>query len=179
MQKAATTADLTAVAGIVEEEKRTKYSAELFSVLCSLTGGEANVVVRSVIQKGAGYCGFCAICLLSQRFNPKTPARMLQFMQAVLSPQPVKDIRLLEKAIEEWELKAGKLRAESQEQLSDNVMVAIITGMAPKDLQDMVFQIGRAGERLKYQEVRDKIMSVASHRSQMATPTPMDIGWAG
>ena len=54
VQKAATTADLTAVAGIVEEEKRTKYSAELFSVLCSLTGGEASVVVRSVIQKGAG-----------------------------------------------------------------------------------------------------------------------------
>ena len=51
--------------------------------------------------------------------------------------------------------------------------------MAPKDLQDRVFQLGRARERLKYPEVRDKIMSVASHRSQRATPVPMDIGWAG
>ena len=57
--------------------------------------------------------------------------------------------------------------------------MATLTGMAPKDLQHMVFQMGRAGEQLKYQEVRDKIMSVASHRSQMATPAPMDIGWVG
>ena len=175
IKEAGAVTDLTKVKEIVGEDFVKKYAAELFSVLCSLTAGEANIVVRSVVQKGAGFCGFSAICLLSQRFNPKTPARMLQFLSLVLSPQPVKDVRLLERAVEEWELKVGKLRSEFDEDLSDNVKVAILTGMAPKDLQDMVFQLGRAGERLKYPEVRDKIMSVASHRSQMATPVLVDI----
>ena len=42
---------------------RKKYAAELFSVLCSLTAGEAKIVVRGVIQKGSGFCSFTAICL--------------------------------------------------------------------------------------------------------------------
>ena len=179
IKQAGTITDLTGIAQIVGEDFVHKYGTELFGVLCSLTAGEANVVVRSVVAKGAGYCGFAALCVLSQRFNPKTPARLLQFLSTVLSPHAVKDVRQLERAVEEWELKVGKLRSEFEETLSDNVKVAILTGMAPKDLQDMVFQMGRAGEQLKYLEVRDKIMSVASHRSQMATPTPMDIGWTG
>ena len=71
------------------------------------------------------------------------------------------------------------MRIEFGEEFSDNVKVAIITGMIPRDLQDMIFQMGRAGEDLKYKEVRDKVMSIASHRAQMATPTPMDSGWVG
>ena len=86
---------------VVTKDVKSKYGSELFGVLCSLTGGEANVVVRSVIQKGAGYCGFAALCVLSQRFNPKTPARILQYLTTVLNPTPVKDVRLLERAVEE------------------------------------------------------------------------------
>ena len=171
--------DVSKIEATVSEDIRKKFGTELFSVLCSLTGGEANVVVRGVVQKGAGYCGFAALCALSQRFNPKTPARVLQFLATVLSPQPVKDVRHLERAVEEWEVKLGKLRNEYEEDFSDTVKVAIITGMVPRDLQDMVFQMGKTGERLLYKEVRDKIMSIASHRAQMAMPVPMDIGWAG
>ena len=43
----------------------------------------------------------------------------------------------------------------------------------------MVFQLGHGDGDLKYLEVRDKVMSVASHRSLMAVPTPMDIGRVG
>ena len=43
----------------------------------------------------------------------------------------------------------------------------------------MVFQMGHAGESLKYRDVRDKVMSIASHRAQMAVPAPMDIGQVG
>ena len=98
--------DVTKLDEVVNAEVKAKFGAELFGVLCSLTGGEANVVVRSVVQKGAGYCGFSALCLLSQRFNPKTPARVLQFLTAILNPTPVKDVRLLERAVEEWEFRA-------------------------------------------------------------------------
>ena len=161
---------------LVQKQTLDKYKSELFGVLCSLTEGEANVVVRSTIQRGLGYCGFAALCLLSQRFNPKTPARVLQLLTTVLNPKAVKDVRVLARAVEEWELQRGKLRAEFGEELSNNVQVAILTGMIPRDLQDMVFQLGHGGADLKYIEVRDKVMSVANHRSLMVTPTPMDIG---
>ena len=54
-----------------------------------------------------------------------------------------------------------------------------MTSMIPRDLQDIVFQMGHAGSMLKYTEVRDKVMSIASHRAQMATPTPMEISKVG
>ena len=179
IKEAGAVRDVVKIGDVINTDVKDKFASELFSVFCSLTCGEANVVVRGIIQKGAGYCGFAALCMLSQRFNPKTPARVLQFLATVLNPAPVKDVRLLERAVEEWEIKVGKLKVEFGEEFSDNVKVAIITGMIPRDLQDMVFQMGRAGEDLKYREVRDKVMSIASHRAQMATPTPMDIGRVG
>ena len=62
--------------------------------------------------KGMGHCGFCAFYALNQRFNPKTPARTLQFLQLVVNPPKVKDIRLLPKAIEDWEAKKSKLHTD-------------------------------------------------------------------
>ena len=119
------------------------------------------------------------MCLLSRRFNPKTPARILQSLTAVLSPPPVKDVRLLERAIEEWESKRSRLKSEFNESFSDNVSIAILTTMLSRDLQDMVFQQGKMGEALTYKDVRDKVMSVASHRAHQATPAPMDVGCVG
>ena len=90
--------------GIVADEGlMDKYKEEVFSVLCELTGGEANAVVRGLVNKGYGHCGFTAFYALNHRFNPKTPARTLQFLHRVINPPVVKDIRLLPKAIEDWE----------------------------------------------------------------------------
>ena len=177
LQKAGLTRDLSAIR--VDTEAKAKYSEPLFKVLVMLTTGEASVVVRSVNDKGAGWCGFAALCLLSQRFNPKTPARILQNLTTVLNPTPVKDVRLLERAIEEWEAKRNRMKTEFDEEFSDNVCIAILTNMIPRDLQDFVFQQGQAGEDLKYRTVRDKIMSIASNRAGLATPTPMDVGCVG
>ena len=93
------------------EQLELKYGAELFSILLELTGGEANSVVRGVINKGMDQCGFCSFYALNQRFNPKTPARTLQFLHQVINPPKVKDIRLLPKAIEDWEAKKSKLHS--------------------------------------------------------------------
>ena len=89
------------VEGKLDVEIEGKYGSELFGILCSLTSGEANVVVRSVLSKGVGYCGFAALHALNSRFNPKTPARVLHYLGQVISPMPVKDVRMLPKALEE------------------------------------------------------------------------------
>ena len=72
-----------------------QYGSQLFNVICGLTTGEANLIVRSANDKGAGWCGFAAMCLLSRRFIPKTLARVLQSLTVVLSLPAVQDIRLL------------------------------------------------------------------------------------
>ena len=73
--KAAFTRDLTAIR--IDTTAKEKFSNQLFKVLCWLTTGEANIVVRSVNDKGVGWCGFAELCLLSQRFESKTTVRIL------------------------------------------------------------------------------------------------------
>ncbi len=161
----------------VTVELAEKYRAELFGVLCALTSGEANVIVRSVVGKGFLYDGFVALQFLNVRFNPKTPARLLQCLSAVISPGVIKDVRNLAKAVEEWETKTNKLKCEFDEQLSESLRVAVLLSMLPRDFQDMVFQMGSvSGTKLEYHVIRDKVLSVAGHRVQMSQPTPMDTG---
>ena len=174
MSKAGLTYDLDAIR--VDTAVKQRFTRALYRQLVAVTRGEANTVVRSVRDRGAPHCGFAALVLLSQRFNPKTPGRVLQHLTAVLNPPQVKDIRLLQKAVEEWESKRARLKSEFEEDFSDNVSIAILTAMLPRDLQDLVFQQGRVGEALQYRAVRDKVMSIASHRAQMLMPTPMDVG---
>ena len=176
MAKAGLTHDLQAIR--VDQERLDKYSMPLYRIISMITEKEANLVVRNAKDR-AGYCGFAALCLLSQRFNPKTPGRVLQHLTDVLSPKPVKDVRHLQRAVEEWEAKRARLKAEFDEEFSDNISIAILTSMLPRDLQDIVFQQGQIGEELKYRTIRDKMMSIANDRSLMTSPTPMDIGCLG
>jgi hypothetical protein len=91
----------------------------------------------------------------------------------------VKDVRLLRKAVKEWEGKVGKLEGDWGERLGDKLRVAVLVSMLAKDLQDVVFSMGSKGEELDYRVVRDKVISIAGHRAQMLAPAPMDIGRIG
>ena len=55
VKMSATIKNLQSLEAVITTDIKNRFGSELFGVLCSLTGGEANVVVRSVIQKGAGY----------------------------------------------------------------------------------------------------------------------------
>jgi hypothetical protein len=92
----------------------------------------------------------------------------------VLTPGNIKEVRDVPRLIEEWELKCARVKEEhgSEEGLAEGMMVAVLISIIPKELQDMVFQMGRAGEDLPYQEVRDKVVGVAGQREQRRTPQP-------
>ncbi len=47
---------------------------KFFEVMCGLTTGEANVIVRSTVEK-FGSCGFGGLYLLNKRCRPNTHAR--------------------------------------------------------------------------------------------------------
>ena len=175
-KKSANPLTVTALQALVPAELREKHGAELFQVLCGLTTGEANGVVRGVASKlGMGRCGFAAYYALSFRFNPKTPARALQFMFTVINPPVIKDVRLIPKGIEDWEARRAVMRDEFDEILSDRMAAAILTQMLPADFQDTVLQGQGAGE-VAYEVIKDKVLAIAGTKIQKAAPTPMDVG---
>ena len=151
-----------------------KLGPALYGFLCSLTGGEANAIVRSVSSNKGFKCGFRAFHELNLRFNPKTPGRMLQFLTQVVSPAQVKNIKELPMAIEKWEARKAMLASEFGETVSPKLSTAILLSMLSNELQDVVFQSQESD--IEYSKIRDKVMSLASHRIQLSSPTPMDIG---
>jgi hypothetical protein len=134
-----TEAAVNRVAGITDAIKR-EHGAELFTVLNSLTSGDAAGVVRGVIAKIGRRCGFAAFYVLNCRFNPKTPARMLQYLTTVTNPAPIKDARLIPKCTEDWEARRSTLEAEFEETLTPKMSAAILISMLPQDFKDMVFE---------------------------------------
>ena len=124
---------------VVSDEICQKHGAELFGVLCSLTGGDANGVVRGILAKHNMRCGFAAYFMLNVRFNPKTPARALQFLHTVVNPNPIKDVRLIPKGIEDWESRRSVMENEFGEKLSDRMAAAIVTAMLPLEFRDMIY----------------------------------------
>ena len=59
-------------------------------VSCSLTEGEADGVVRSVVGKTRVGCGFIALKISSDTFKPKMPVQLLQQLIEVLSQAKVR-----------------------------------------------------------------------------------------
>ena len=76
---------------------------------------------------------------------------------------------------EEWEAKRAVLKDEFDETLSDRMAAAIVTSILPQEFQDIVFTNQGAGP-VVYEEVKDKVLSIAGSRIQQSAPTPMDIG---
>ena len=52
--------------------------------------------------------------------------------------------------------------------------VAVLIMMLPKELQEMVYQMGNVGEELRYQDVSDKVIAVASHKAKVRIPVPKE-----
>ena len=159
---------------ICSQQIRDRYGRELFVVLTGLTTGDAAMAVRGVIAKIGERCGLAAFLPLNSRFNAKTPAKMLQVLIAVVNPAPLKDVRMIPRGIENWELGRSKLESEFDERLSDKMAAAILVSMLPTNFQDMIFE-SQGTVDISYNTVRDKVLAVAGSRIQQSQPTPMDV----
>ena len=109
------------------------------------------------------------------RFKPMNPTRILQQLIGVISPPQVKDLRFVAKAIEDQEALKAKFKTDHDDSLTEQSETAIMLKMMPKELQDMAFQMTHSGSKLKYCEVRDKLIGVSSNRINLSTPTPMGV----
>ena len=90
------------VEALVGKEEVDRYGGEVFRLLCSLTKGEANTVVRSAaIGQDGRHNGFLALKMLSNRFNPKTPAKLFRALMEALVPGMVKEAVDVPRVVEE------------------------------------------------------------------------------
>ena len=111
-----------------------KYNGELYSLIVSLTSGEAKCVVRGILEKGGESDGFCALASVQNRFGANTAASLLQcVMEAVNLPQ-VKNHQGILKGITEWEVRVDSLKSKRDEVISPSVKIAILVGFLPAKL---------------------------------------------
>ena len=153
------------------EEWMTDTHAGLFSVLCLLTSGEANMLVRSCEDKN----GYTAWKKLYDRFNPKTPASLTAAWREVVRPKKVKDLREAGKAIDVWEGKVAALKKEHGEEPTVGLKASLLLEMLPDSAQMTVAQ-GMNSKKLDYETLKAKIKLMANVQIDYSTPKPMDIG---
>ena len=111
---------------------------------------------------------------MRDRYNPKTPARLLMAMMKVMSPKKLGDVREVQQGIESWEVAVLKIANEFGEAITDNMKIALVLGMLPHDLRDNMFQ--HVGGLKTYGQVKEKIMMLVGNKVAMMSPQPMDIG---
>ena len=101
-------------------------------------------------------------------------------MMTIMRPTKAKDVRSFGKALESWELAVAGFKSSFNEKLSMNMQVAVVIGMAPSEIQDIIFQQWKGeGDEIEMEKdwkiVRDKVMALVANRVTMSTPTPMEI----
>ena len=113
------------------------------------------------------YC--CRVVLDNQ-----TTSSLLQLFCEVITPGNLK-FKDIASGIHSWERKISLLETTFNERITENIKLAVLIGMLPKDYQDMAMQNVGLMSDMKYKEVRDYIINVATQRLFMYKPTPMDI----
>ena len=109
-------------------------SATLFDILCQHVDGDALMILKSVV----GCRGFEAWQRLHRKYNPKTLARGLRLLMAVVNLGSLKNVGDVEAGITLWEEKVKQLASQFKEELSDKMKMAILTNAMPSGVKDHV-----------------------------------------
>ena len=97
--------------------------------------------MRGVAERGFGEDGFKALNDLQHRFDSRTAASHLHAFLAVVNPPQISKITEVQIALQKWESLVSQLKLRHGEDLGDKLKLAILIGMLPKELSDMVIQM--------------------------------------
>ena len=157
-----------------DEMTADEHKGDLFSVLTLLTKGEANQVIRGVVDHN-GYVAWKRLC---DRFNPCTPAFLTAAWREVIRPKKVKDLREAGRMIDAWEQSVARLKNEHNDGPSEGLKAALLLEIIPEPVQLTVAQ-GLSKGSASYQTMKDQIKMMAAVQLDYCTPKPMDIGETG
>ena len=152
-------------------EDAAKISGEVYDLLCQACTGEAIAILRGVED-----CrGLYAWKKLHEKYRPKTLARHVQLLQAVLNPPKITDGREMETRYGLWK---EKVREEQSTfgslSLSERAKIAILTAMMPPWVQEYIYM--HAQDSWDSEVVWEKIRAMSANKSDVSGPAPMDIG---
>jgi len=137
-------------------------SATFFDILCQHVEGEALMVIKSV----EGFHGFEAWRRLHRKYSPRTLARRLRLLMAVVNPGRVKNAGEIQAGLTLWEGKVKQLNDQFEDKLSDQMKAAIITSAMPNKVQDHILSacsggIGKSKDPT-FEETKETILLYAS-----------------
>ena len=145
-------------------------SACLFDVLAQHVEGEALVIIKSAPD----YHGFEAWRRLHRKYSPRTMARRLRLLMAVVNPGRIKSIGDIQASLNLWEERILQLENQFKEKaITDELKVAIITSALPAKVQDYIFS--QPDKDPGYLAVREMILNFVA-RVADSGPSAMDIG---
>ena len=146
-------------------------SAELYDLLCQFCVGEALGIVKATTDMH----GFEAWQKLHRKYNPRTMARGVRLLGEVVSPPAIKELTEIETQVNRWEDRVKMLHSQFNEELSNNMRIAVFTNMMPGPVQDYIYS--HVEKDVRYDELRDKIQAMVSNKIAVSGgPTPMDVG---
>jgi len=144
-------------------------SACLFDILCQHVEGEALMIIKSV----AGYHGFEAWRRLHRKYSPRTLARRLRLLMAVVNPGKMKSVGEIQSNLNMWEERISQLETQFKEKtISEPLKVAIITSAVPNKVQDYIFS--QPEKDPSYAQIKEMVITYSSRMDN--GPNPMDIG---
>jgi len=145
-------------------------SACLFDILCQHVEGDALVIIKSVV----GYHGFEAWRRLHRKYSPRTLARRLRLLMAVVNPGKMKNVGEIQANLNMWEERISQLETQFKEKaISEPLKVAIITSAVPNKVQDYIFS--QPEKDPSYAQIKEMIITYSSRMADNG-PNPMDIG---
>ena len=145
-----------------------RFSGELYARVLELTRDEAQRMVRN--EGAGGRCGFWVVRKLVERYSPRTYTKRLKMMMNVLKPPEVKDMKDVPTAVGEWESRVRKLESEYQDQIGEQLKVAVLVSFLPEGLQEKVFELERGREGVEYGEAREIVLTTAMRKAEQRRP---------
>ena len=172
--------------GEEDEEFILQTSAQIHDVLLHHTTGEANATVRR--SDGAGWLAWKR---LTSALNPRTMTSGVLAVDAVLRPPKIATINKADVMIEQWEHRVGKLNAEYSQTFPSKILLGILFGMVPKEMQEKLTDLcgvswdgtSEAEAARLFERIKCQLKNTARARREAQAPRAMEVdrisNWAG
>ena len=93
--------------------------------------------------------GFKGLVMLNCKYDAVTRCSLLRNYLEVVAPPPITKVSEIESGIEVWEGRVVKLETKHRQVIGNELRVAILLGMLPKEYQDKVFDHLLSGRRAR------------------------------
>jgi len=132
---------------------------DLFSALDFVLEGEAHDILQNTNGMEEGN-GLEVWRRLKRRFDRQTRSKTMSDLGQVLNPDVAKTIGEVPKEIERWEEKVHRLKAKGDNNVTEDMMTAIVSRICPKRLRDYVDLHCNIDDAKSYVQIKDEILRV-------------------